>query len=95
MASSLEGIKAMLEEIVKDPKYHDILSLVKTARNGAVYGTKVRFPHALVMIFLFRSGTYVHHPVLLVLLHLLSFATDSPFGPPRNQAYVVDRSCEQ
>ena len=38
----------MLEEIVKDPKYHDILSLVKTARNGAVYGTKVRFPHALV-----------------------------------------------
>lgn len=31
--------------------------MLKGARNGAVYGTKVRFPHALVMIFLFRSGT--------------------------------------
>ena len=30
---------------------------MKGARNGAVYGTKVRFPHALVMVFLFRAGT--------------------------------------
>ncbi|KFH41899.1 Peroxisomal membrane protein-like protein [Hapsidospora chrysogenum ATCC 11550] len=48
MASSLEGVKAALEQIVRDPRYHDVLSLIKTARNGAVYGTKVRFPHALV-----------------------------------------------
>lgn len=40
--------KAALERIAVDPRYHDILSLLKTARNGAVYGTKVRFPHALV-----------------------------------------------
>ena len=33
-----------------DPRYHDLLSLVKTARNGAVYGCKVRFPHALVYV---------------------------------------------
>lgn len=58
MASALEGIKATLEQIVRDPAYHDVLSLLKTARNGAVYGTKVRFPHALVMIFLFRSGSF-------------------------------------
>lgn len=25
---------------------------------GAVYGCKVRFPHALVMVFLFKSGTF-------------------------------------
>ena len=31
-----------------DPKYHDVLTLVKGIRNGIVYGTKVRFPHALV-----------------------------------------------
>lgn len=31
-----------------DPKYHDILTLVKGVRNGVVYGAKVRFPHALV-----------------------------------------------
>merc|ERR1712000_767451 len=57
-SSALEGIKATLEQIVRDPAYHDVLSLLKTARNGAVYGTKVRFPHALVMIFLFRSGSF-------------------------------------
>ncbi|GJN73276.1 hypothetical protein PLIIFM63780_007337 [Purpureocillium lilacinum] len=58
MASTLDVLKAALERIAVDPRYHDVLSLVKTARNGAVYGTKVRFPHALVMIFLFRSGTF-------------------------------------
>lgn len=42
--------QATLEQIIKDPRYHDILSLVKTARNGAVYGAKVRFPHALVYV---------------------------------------------
>ncbi|KAJ4164235.1 hypothetical protein LMH87_005918 [Akanthomyces muscarius] len=57
MASTIESLKAVLEQIVVDPRYHDLLSLVKTARNGAVYGAKVRFPHALVMVFLFRSGT--------------------------------------
>ena len=44
-------------EIILNPKYHQPLILLKAIRNGAVYGTKVRFPHALVMVFLFRSGT--------------------------------------
>ncbi|CAK7270277.1 hypothetical protein SEPCBS57363_004022 [Sporothrix epigloea] len=57
LANSLEGLKAAAEKIALDPKYHDILAIVKGARNGAVYGAKVRFPHALVMVFLFRSGT--------------------------------------
>ena len=30
---------------------------MKAFRNGLVYGTKVRLPHALVMVFLFRTGT--------------------------------------
>lgn len=29
----------------------------QAARNGAVYGAKIRFPHALVMTFLFGRGT--------------------------------------
>jgi peroxisomal membrane protein 4 len=37
-----------LDKIVQNPGNHELLSLVKTMRNGAVYGTKVRFPHALV-----------------------------------------------
>ncbi|KAJ2780817.1 hypothetical protein H4R18_003233 [Coemansia javaensis] len=40
-----------------DPRYRDALSLVKGFRNGVVYGTKVRFPHALVMTLLFRNGS--------------------------------------
>lgn len=55
--SNLEVIKKALESVILDPRYADILAVVKGARNGAVYGCKVRFPHALVMIFLFRSGT--------------------------------------
>ncbi|OCK83829.1 peroxisomal membrane protein 4 [Lepidopterella palustris CBS 459.81] len=54
---SLQGIEAALEKIILDPKYHDLLTLVKGIRNGIVYGSKVRFPHALVMIFLFRNGS--------------------------------------
>jgi len=39
-----------MESIVLNPKYHDMLTVVKAARNGAVYGAKVRFPHALVFV---------------------------------------------
>jgi len=39
-----------------NPRYKQPLILLKAIRNGLVYGTKVRFPHALVMVFLFRSG---------------------------------------
>ncbi|KAM7193730.1 peroxisomal membrane protein 4 [Rhypophila sp. PSN 637] len=57
MSGAVESLRAAVERIILDPKYHDVLAVVKGARNGAVYGAKVRFPHALVMIMLFRSGT--------------------------------------
>ncbi|ODA83974.1 hypothetical protein RJ55_02492 [Drechmeria coniospora] len=75
MASSLLVLKAALDHAILDPRYHDLLSLLKTARNGAVYGTKVRFPHALVMIFLFRSGTF-RQKVSLVLRATRKHATN-------------------
>lgn len=46
----LHALEAALEKIVLNPKYHDILTLVKGVRNGIVYGCKVRFPHALVYV---------------------------------------------
>ncbi|KAI0136397.1 putative peroxisomal membrane protein [Xylariales sp. AK1849] len=58
MSSSIESIKDTLTRIILDPSNHDLLAIVKGARNGAVYGAKVRFPHALVMVFLFRSGSF-------------------------------------
>ena len=45
-----------LEAIIADPAYHDYLAILKGARNGFVYGVKVRFPHALVMSILFGRG---------------------------------------
>lgn len=46
-----------MSDILFDPAYKSILSIIKGLRNGAVYGIKIRLPHALVMTFLFRSGT--------------------------------------
>jgi len=57
MEAAFETVKTALAKVILDPRNADYLAVVKAARNGAVYGAKVRFPHALVMIFLFRSGT--------------------------------------
>ncbi|TVY51042.1 Peroxisomal membrane protein 4 [Lachnellula cervina] len=64
--SGVEVVKKALESIILNPKYADYLAVLKAARNGAVYGAKVRFPHALVMIVLFRSGT-VREKISLIL----------------------------
>ncbi|KAK7206179.1 Tim17/Tim22/Tim23/Pmp24 family-domain-containing protein [Myxozyma melibiosi] len=53
----MENIIEIANSVALDPKYHDVLEVVKGVRNGAVYGAKIRFPHALVMTFLFRNGT--------------------------------------
>lgn len=46
-----------VNRILADPKYHDLLGILKGTRNGVVYGAKLRFSHALVMSVLFRSGS--------------------------------------
>ncbi|GMK53914.1 hypothetical protein CspeluHIS016_0105000 [Cutaneotrichosporon spelunceum] len=46
-------MSAAIQKWVMDPANHDFLAIVKGARNGLVYGCKVRFPHALVMAALF------------------------------------------
>ncbi len=37
-----------VHSVITDPDLQPLLAIVKAARNGAVYGAKVRFPHALV-----------------------------------------------
>ncbi|PUU82202.1 Tim17/Tim22/Tim23/Pmp24 family-domain-containing protein [Tuber borchii] len=54
----MDVIRQKLTAFILDPANHDLLEILKGARNGLVYGAKVRFPHALVMTFLFRSGTF-------------------------------------
>ena len=45
-----------IASILADPALHDYLAVLKGARNGFVYGVKVRFPHALIMAILFGRG---------------------------------------
>jgi peroxisomal membrane protein 4 len=47
-----------IDEWINNPDWHSFLAILKGMRNGLVYGTKVRFPHSLVMTFLFRDGGY-------------------------------------
>ncbi|MBW0471159.1 hypothetical protein O181_010874 [Austropuccinia psidii MF-1] len=44
-----------INTLIRNPAYHDVLAILKGARNGLVYGAKIRFPHALVMSFLFHG----------------------------------------
>lgn len=48
-----------LNALAANPAFHEYLAVVKGARNGAVYGAKIRFPHAVVMAILFGRGEYV------------------------------------
>ncbi|OJD26806.1 hypothetical protein ACJ73_01808 [Blastomyces percursus] len=53
----MDSLIEKLNKVALDPDLAPFLAVLKGARNGAVYGAKIRFPHALVMIFLFRSGS--------------------------------------
>ncbi|VDM47256.1 unnamed protein product [Toxocara canis] len=39
-------------------RHHYLLAALKGLRNGIVYGTRIRAPHAFVMVFLFGNGTF-------------------------------------
>ncbi|XP_025732317.1 peroxisomal membrane protein 4 isoform X2 [Callorhinus ursinus] len=52
----LRALLHAVNELLRKRRYHAALAMLKGFRNGAVYGAKIRAPHALVMTFLFRSG---------------------------------------
>lgn len=52
-------MSAAIQSFINNPAYYDALSLLKGARNGLVYGAKIRFPHALVIAILFGRGECV------------------------------------
>ncbi|KAH9947672.1 peroxisomal membrane protein 4 [Amylocystis lapponica] len=54
----MSALLSTLSDIATNPAYHDYLALLKGARNGIVYGVKVRFPHALLMAILFGRGSW-------------------------------------
>jgi len=50
------NILSTINAILRDPRLKFIFSALKGLRNGAVYGARIRAPHALVMTFLFAKG---------------------------------------
>uniref|UniRef100_A0AAA9TYS2 Peroxisomal membrane protein 4 n=2 Tax=Bos TaxID=9903 RepID=A0AAA9TYS2_BOVIN len=52
----LRALLFAINALLSKRRYHAALAMLKGFRNGAVYGAKIRAPHALVMTFLFRSG---------------------------------------
>ncbi|XP_004630879.1 peroxisomal membrane protein 4 [Octodon degus] len=53
----LKALLLAVNALLRKRRYHAALAVLKGFRNGAVYGAKIRAPHALVMTFLFRSGS--------------------------------------
>lgn len=53
----LRALLQAVNKLLRQRRYHAALAVIKGFRNGAVYGVKIRAPHALVMTFLFRSGS--------------------------------------
>ncbi|KAI2594489.1 peroxisomal membrane protein 4 [Homo sapiens] len=52
----LRALLVVVNALLRKRRYHAALAVLKGFRNGAVYGAKIRAPHALVMTFLFRNG---------------------------------------
>lgn len=42
--------------VLNNPLYRPLLEVIRSSRNGIVYGGKLRFSHALVINLLYRSG---------------------------------------
>lgn len=57
-----------VDHLLCNPKLHDLLTVVKAARNGVVFGAKVRFPHALVNVMMYGKGSLISR--LLVIMQL-------------------------
>lgn len=56
-----------INAFVADPKNRALLQIVKSMRNGLVYGGKLRFAHTLVMQALFKRGTPISKRITAVL----------------------------
>ncbi|NXD17612.1 PXMP4 protein, partial [Nothocercus nigrocapillus] len=83
MADGGASLRALLDTVntlLRQRRYRAALAVLKGFRNGAVYGAKIRAPHALVMTFLFKEGS---------LREKLKSIAQATFTHSRNLAYFV------
>ncbi|XP_034269934.1 peroxisomal membrane protein 4 [Pantherophis guttatus] len=76
----LKTLLYTVNSLLQQRRYQATLAVLKGFRNGAVYGAKVRAPHALVMTFLFKSGS---------LKEKLKAILQATYTHSRNMAYFV------
>ncbi|KAM3839609.1 peroxisomal membrane protein 4 [Vipera latastei] len=76
----LKTLLYTVNSLLQQRRYQTTLAVLKGFRNGAVYGAKVRAPHALVMTFLFKSGS---------LKEKLKAILQATYFHSRNLAYFV------
>ncbi|NWZ24319.1 PXMP4 protein, partial [Asarcornis scutulata] len=76
----LRALLRALNALLRQRRHRAALAAIKGFRNGAVYGAKIRAPHALVMTFLFRSGS---------LREKLKSIAQATYTHSRNLAYFV------
>ncbi|XP_077428921.1 peroxisomal membrane protein 4 [Vanacampus margaritifer] len=57
VSEMLQTLLYTVNHLLQQEKYKAVLAVLKGFRNGAVYGAKIRAPHAFVMTFLFRDGS--------------------------------------
>lgn len=55
-------VVALIDELIRKRKYILFFMLVKAFRQGIVYGTKVRAPHATVLNLVWGSGPWIAIP---------------------------------
>ncbi|XP_006123385.3 peroxisomal membrane protein 4 isoform X1 [Pelodiscus sinensis] len=76
----LRAVLRTVNSLLQQRRYRAALAVLKGFRNGAVYGAKIRAPHALVMTFLFKSGS---------LREKLKAIAQATYTHSRNLAYFV------
>ncbi|XP_034643326.1 peroxisomal membrane protein 4 [Trachemys scripta elegans] len=76
----LKTLLYTVNSLLQQRRYRAALAVLKGFRNGAVYGAKIRAPHALVMTFLFKSGS---------LREKLKAIAQATYTHSRNLAYFV------
>lgn len=54
--AAMKHLAQQARQLILRPELHDVLAILKGARNGLVYGVKVRFPHALIMSLIFSRA---------------------------------------
>lgn len=62
LSDHTEAVKEIINDMIKSGKYVALFTLLKAFRQGLVYGTKVRAPHALVLNLVWGSGSLTAIP---------------------------------